>query len=131
MREPLEIGSSVAMNVFRRWGIAVMSVLIGVAAAEPVACQGGGYSSGWAHHAPRLRESRSRPSLALDAKAEGKFVPDQHWDEHGTCFNVKDRGLVVISSCGRVGIVNTVRQAIEVSGVSKVHAVVGGFHLFA
>jgi 7,8-dihydropterin-6-yl-methyl-4-(beta-D-ribofuranosyl)aminobenzene 5'-phosphate synthase len=27
--------------------------------------------------------------------------------------------------------VNTVRQAIDVSGVSKVHAVVGGFHLFA
>jgi 7,8-dihydropterin-6-yl-methyl-4-(beta-D-ribofuranosyl)aminobenzene 5'-phosphate synthase len=67
----------------------------------------------------------------LDAKAEGKFVPDQHWDEHGTCFNVKDRGLVVISSCGHVGIVNTVHQAIDVSGVSKVHAVVGGFHLFA
>ena len=46
----------------------------------------------------------------LDAKAEGKFVPDQHWDEHGTCFNVKDRGLVVISSCGHAGIMNTVRQ---------------------
>ena len=38
---------------------------------------------------------------------------------------------MVISSCGHVGIVNTVRQAIDVSGVSKVHAVVRGFHLFA
>jgi 7,8-dihydropterin-6-yl-methyl-4-(beta-D-ribofuranosyl)aminobenzene 5'-phosphate synthase len=28
-----------------------------------------------------------------------------------------------------VGIVNSVRQAQEVSGVTKVHAVVGGFHL--
>jgi len=29
---------------------------------------------------------------------------------------------VVISSCGHAGIVNTVQQAIEVSGVNKVHA---------
>lgn len=65
-----------------------------------------------------------------NAKAQGKFVPDEHLDEHGTAFNLKDRGLVVISSCGHAGIVNTVQQAIEVSGVSKVHAVLGGFHLF-
>ena len=43
---------------------------------------------------------------------------------------MKDRGLVVISSCGHAGIVNTVRQAMEVSGVNKVHAALGGFHLF-
>ena len=63
-------------------------------------------------------------------KAQGKFVADEHLDEHGTCFNLKDRGLVVISSCGHAGIVNTVRQAQEASGVDKVHAVLGGFHLF-
>jgi 7,8-dihydropterin-6-yl-methyl-4-(beta-D-ribofuranosyl)aminobenzene 5'-phosphate synthase len=67
---------------------------------------------------------------AADAKAKGEFVQDEHLDEHATCFNVKDRGLVVISSCGHAGIVNSVRQAIAVSGVSKVHAVMGGFHLF-
>jgi 7,8-dihydropterin-6-yl-methyl-4-(beta-D-ribofuranosyl)aminobenzene 5'-phosphate synthase len=66
----------------------------------------------------------------LNAKAQGKFVADEHIHEHGTVFNLKDRGLVVISSCGHAGIVNTVEQAIEVSGVSKVHAILGGFHLF-
>ena len=65
-----------------------------------------------------------------NAKAQGKFVPDEHLDEHGTVFNLKDRGLIVISSCGHAGIVNTVQQAMEASGVSKVHAVLGGFHLF-
>jgi 7,8-dihydropterin-6-yl-methyl-4-(beta-D-ribofuranosyl)aminobenzene 5'-phosphate synthase len=68
---------------------------------------------------------------AADAKAQGKFVQDEHLNEHATCFNVKDRGLVVISSCGHTGIVNSVRQAMEVSGASKVHAVMGGFHLYA
>jgi 7,8-dihydropterin-6-yl-methyl-4-(beta-D-ribofuranosyl)aminobenzene 5'-phosphate synthase len=42
---------------------------------------------------------------------------------------VKGRGLVVISSCGHTGIVNTVRTAMKVSNVSKLHAVIGGFHL--
>jgi len=65
-----------------------------------------------------------------DAKAKGEYVQDEHLHEHATCFNVKDRGLVVISSCGHAGIVNTVRQAMEVSGVKKVHAAMGGFHLF-
>jgi len=67
---------------------------------------------------------------AADAKAEGKFVADEHLNEHGTCFNVKDRGLVVITSCGHAGVVNTARQAMEASGIRKLHAVLGGVHLF-
>jgi 7,8-dihydropterin-6-yl-methyl-4-(beta-D-ribofuranosyl)aminobenzene 5'-phosphate synthase len=63
------------------------------------------------------------------AELQGKIVPDEHVHEHATCFNVRGRGLVVISSCGHVGIVNSVRQAQEVSGVRKVHAILGGFHL--
>jgi 7,8-dihydropterin-6-yl-methyl-4-(beta-D-ribofuranosyl)aminobenzene 5'-phosphate synthase len=65
----------------------------------------------------------------LPAEMSGKIVPDEHLHEHATCFNVKDKGLVVISSCGHVGIVNSVRQAQEVSGIRKVHAIIGGFHL--
>ena len=65
----------------------------------------------------------------LSADMAGKVVPDEHIHEHATCFNIRDKGLVVISSCGHVGIVNSVRQAQEVSGIQKVHAIVGGFHL--
>jgi 7,8-dihydropterin-6-yl-methyl-4-(beta-D-ribofuranosyl)aminobenzene 5'-phosphate synthase len=63
------------------------------------------------------------------AELLGKIVPDEHYHEHATIFNVRDRGLVVISSCSHRGIVNVVKQAQEISGVSKVHAVLGGFHL--
>jgi 7,8-dihydropterin-6-yl-methyl-4-(beta-D-ribofuranosyl)aminobenzene 5'-phosphate synthase len=63
------------------------------------------------------------------AELQGKIQPDQHVHEHATCFNIRGKGLVVISSCGHVGIVNSVRQAQEVSGIQKVHAIVGGFHL--
>jgi len=68
-------------------------------------------------------------SQYLSADMAGKTVPDEHLHEHATCFNIKGKGLVVISSCGHVGIVNSVRQAQEVSGIEKVHAIVGGFHL--
>ena len=59
----------------------------------------------------------------------GKPEPDQHWHEHATCFRLGDRGLVVLTSCGHAGIVNTLRRAQEVSGVDKIYALVGGFHL--
>ena len=66
----------------------------------------------------------------LNAKAGGKPAFDEHLHEHGTCYNLRDRGLVVISSCGHGGILNTVRTAQQVTGIAKVHAVMGGFHLF-
>jgi len=67
---------------------------------------------------------------AENAKAGGRAVPDEQRHEHGLCFHVRGRGLVVISACGHAGIVNTVRHAMRVSGVRKLHAVMGGFHLF-
>ncbi|HLH91103.1 MAG TPA: MBL fold metallo-hydrolase [Xanthobacteraceae bacterium] len=63
------------------------------------------------------------------AELAGKTVPDEHYHEHATVFHVKDRGLVVLSSCSHRGIVNAVKQAQEASGVDKIHAVLGGFHL--
>jgi 7,8-dihydropterin-6-yl-methyl-4-(beta-D-ribofuranosyl)aminobenzene 5'-phosphate synthase len=64
-----------------------------------------------------------------EAERKGRLVRDQHPDEHATCYIVKGRGLVVISSCGHAGIVNTVKSAMAAANVDKVHAVIGGFHL--
>jgi 7,8-dihydropterin-6-yl-methyl-4-(beta-D-ribofuranosyl)aminobenzene 5'-phosphate synthase len=41
----------------------------------------------------------------------GKPQLDQHGHEHATCFRLGDRSLVVISSCGHAGIINTSRRA--------------------
>lgn len=64
-----------------------------------------------------------------EAERRGRLVPDKHPDEHATCYVVQGKGLVVISSCGHAGIVNTVKSAMAVSNVAKLHAVIGGFHL--
>ena len=40
-----------------------------------------------------------------------------------------ESGLVVVAGCCHAGIINTVRYALEISGESHLHAVLGGFHL--
>ena len=64
-----------------------------------------------------------------DDERRGKLVPDRHPDEHATCYVVEGRGLVVISSCSHCGVINAIKTAMAVSGVDKLHAVLGGFHL--
>jgi 7,8-dihydropterin-6-yl-methyl-4-(beta-D-ribofuranosyl)aminobenzene 5'-phosphate synthase len=43
--------------------------------------------------------------------------------------NVKGKGLVVLSGCAHSEIVNAVKHAQKMTGIEKVHAVLGGFHL--
>jgi 7,8-dihydropterin-6-yl-methyl-4-(beta-D-ribofuranosyl)aminobenzene 5'-phosphate synthase len=55
-------------------------------------------------------------------------VDDTITDDTAMAY-VSDKGLVVISGCAHAGICNTVEQAKRVTGVDKVHTVLGGFHL--
>jgi 7,8-dihydropterin-6-yl-methyl-4-(beta-D-ribofuranosyl)aminobenzene 5'-phosphate synthase len=57
------------------------------------------------------------------------IIPDQFQHELATAYNVKGRGLVILTSCSHRGVVNAIKQAQAASGVAKVHAVIGGFHL--
>jgi len=70
-----------------------------------------------------------RPEGLPEAKRQAVLVPDDFQHEQATVFVVKDKGLVVLTSCGHRGVVNSVRTAQKVTGVDKVHAVLGGFHL--
>jgi 7,8-dihydropterin-6-yl-methyl-4-(beta-D-ribofuranosyl)aminobenzene 5'-phosphate synthase len=79
--------------------------------------------------------TQMRPGVGCDSSllSEGKQttgqIPDDGEHELATCYAVRDLGLVVIASCSHRGVLNSVRRAQAVSGISKVHAVVGGFHL--
>jgi 7,8-dihydropterin-6-yl-methyl-4-(beta-D-ribofuranosyl)aminobenzene 5'-phosphate synthase len=69
------------------------------------------------------------PDKLSENKRTATVIPDDFAHELATCFNVKGRGLVVLTSCSHRGVVNTVKRAMDVSGIRKVHAVAGGFHL--
>jgi 7,8-dihydropterin-6-yl-methyl-4-(beta-D-ribofuranosyl)aminobenzene 5'-phosphate synthase len=79
--------------------------------------------------------TQMRPGVGCDAKAlaaskrDAKELPDDAEHELATCYVVKGLGLVVIASCSHRGVLNSVKRAQAISGIQKVHAVVGGFHL--
>jgi 7,8-dihydropterin-6-yl-methyl-4-(beta-D-ribofuranosyl)aminobenzene 5'-phosphate synthase len=60
---------------------------------------------------------------------DGEMEKDPLADDQALFFRLKDRGLVVLSGCSHSGIINTVRYSMKLTGLDKVHAVMGGFHL--
>jgi 7,8-dihydropterin-6-yl-methyl-4-(beta-D-ribofuranosyl)aminobenzene 5'-phosphate synthase len=134
-------GQRVSFGVLDRRDLAAANVRL-VKVEKPAVIEGHAFSTG---AIPRTAFEKVLPATRVEIGAregagceashfskeeqDGKIVFDQFYGEHATCFHVKDRGLVVISSCGHVGLINSIRQAQAVSGVQKVHAAVGGFHL--
>lgn len=123
------------------WGAldreALHSHHVEVACCEAAHALDGPFTTGYV---PRVSFERVLPNTLVrppedkyehfsEKERQGRLVPDEHPDEHGTCYVVQGRGLVVIASCGHCGLINTVKAAMAVSNVAKLHAVVGGFHL--
>lgn len=69
------------------------------------------------------------PEKLSEAKRTMSVIPDDFEHEQATAYHVKGKGLVVMTSCGHRGIVNSVRAAMKIAGTDKVYAVLGGFHL--
>jgi len=64
------------------------------------------------------------------ALMNGVWQPDPWiWDDRALAINVKGKGLVVVSGCAHAGIINTVLYAKQITNASKIHAIIGGFHL--
>jgi 7,8-dihydropterin-6-yl-methyl-4-(beta-D-ribofuranosyl)aminobenzene 5'-phosphate synthase len=78
---------------------------------------------------PRRSFETAGVSATLRYRAGDEFLPDQIEDDQAIVLNVKDKGLIILSGCAHSGIVNTVNYARAISGVDKVWAIVGGFHL--
>jgi 7,8-dihydropterin-6-yl-methyl-4-(beta-D-ribofuranosyl)aminobenzene 5'-phosphate synthase len=60
---------------------------------------------------------------------EGVEKPDPFLDDTGIAFHVKGKGLIVLTGCAHSGIVNTVSYARELTGVTDILSIMGGFHL--
>ena len=66
----------------------------------------------------------------LFKRGEDDFIPDDYRHEQSLVLE-GERGLAVFNSCSHTGIVNIVRGVLEQFPGRKVHAVVGGFHMFS
>lgn len=77
---------------------------------------------------PRITDfEKGSPALMMERGTS--LVQDNFDDELSLAFNVKGKGLIILTACAHTGIVNIVKQAIKVTGVDRVHAILGGFHL--
>jgi 7,8-dihydropterin-6-yl-methyl-4-(beta-D-ribofuranosyl)aminobenzene 5'-phosphate synthase len=59
----------------------------------------------------------------------GQLEEDPIADDQSLVIHLKNKGLVVVSGCSHAGIINTVLQAKEITGVQELHGILGGFHL--
>jgi 7,8-dihydropterin-6-yl-methyl-4-(beta-D-ribofuranosyl)aminobenzene 5'-phosphate synthase len=50
-------------------------------------------------------------------------------DDQALVVQVRGQGLVVLTGCGHAGAVNIVRHAMRLTGVDRLHALIGGLHL--
>jgi len=76
---------------------------------------------------PRVTDfEQGSPILAVER--DGGIVQDDFPGEINLAFNTGS-GLVILTACAHNGIVNIVRRAVELTGVDKIHAILGGFHL--
>jgi 7,8-dihydropterin-6-yl-methyl-4-(beta-D-ribofuranosyl)aminobenzene 5'-phosphate synthase len=62
-------------------------------------------------------------------KIGDRLEPETFIGEQSVVLNLKGKGLVVVTGCGHIGLVNTVKHAQKITGITKVHAIMGGFHL--
>jgi 7,8-dihydropterin-6-yl-methyl-4-(beta-D-ribofuranosyl)aminobenzene 5'-phosphate synthase len=65
----------------------------------------------------------------MRVEADGALVQDTFAGEQTLLAHLRDRGLVVVTSCSHRGVVGICRHAVRITGVPRVHAVIGGFHL--
>lgn len=77
---------------------------------------------------PRVTEFE-RYTAPTFAERAGNWEPDDLPDDQAVIANVRGKGLVVLTGCGHAGIINTLKHAQTITGETRVHAIVGGFHL--
>ena len=67
------------------------------------------------------------PNAVLER--DGKIEKDPIMDDQALVVHLKGKGLVVIAGCSHAGIINTVLYAQKLTGIERVHTILGGFHL--
>jgi len=69
------------------------------------------------------------PSKRVYRTSEGEYVKDVMKDDISLIFNIKEKGLLVITGCSHSGIVEIVDQSMNMIGNKRLQGIIGGFHL--
>jgi 7,8-dihydropterin-6-yl-methyl-4-(beta-D-ribofuranosyl)aminobenzene 5'-phosphate synthase len=64
------------------------------------------------------------------ARSDSGWEPDVWvWDDQALVCRIREKGLLVLSSCSHFGLINVLRHARAMTGIETIHAFVGGMHL--
>lgn len=118
-------GSVASLLALNRNEVEALGVVRIVETKEPTSIIPGAYLSGYVE---QVTEYEAIP-LSFVARKGAEYVPETFSGEQAVFMNARGKGLVVLSACAHRGIINTVRQAQRISGIERVHMVIGGFHL--
>ncbi|MGA3128088.1 MAG: MBL fold metallo-hydrolase [Candidatus Korobacteraceae bacterium] len=118
-------GNVSKLNLLKREEVEELGFVRIVETKDPTPIIPGAYLSGRIEQVTEYEEISSR----FLAKSGNEFVQETFVGEQAVVLNAKGKGLVVLSSCAHRGIVNTVKHAQKMTGIDKVHAVIGGCHL--
>jgi len=116
--EPTDLGQLKKEDI-EAFGLKIVEV------KNPMEIIPGAYLTG---NIERVTTYEKVPKTLLIKRGES-LEQDTFRGEQSLFFNVKGKGLVVLSGCAHAGIVNTVKQAQKIAGMDKLHAIMGGFHL--
>ena len=118
-------GPVVSLLALKREEIERLGIVKITETKEPTPIVPGAYFTG---KVAQVTDYEKIPSNFV-AKRGDQWVQEDFPGEQAIVLNAKGKGLIVLSGCAHRGIVNTVRHAQKMTGIDKVHAVIGGFHL--
>ncbi|MGB6674410.1 MAG: MBL fold metallo-hydrolase [Candidatus Nitrosopolaris sp.] len=80
---------------------------------------------------PRMTSfEKGFPLQYLEIPERNILVPDPLVnDDQAIIVNIKEKGLVIITGCAHAGLINTIKYAKDITGINKIYAIIGGFHL--
>lgn len=93
--------------------------------SEPLPLMPGAVSTG---EITKRAGFESSPTLSLQTIEGGKQIPDQMADDTSLVL-IMPEGLVIVTGCSHAGIVSITETAIRLTGIKRIAAIIGGFHL--
>jgi len=115
----------VPMSVLSRQAIEGVGLVKLVEVTTPTPVVPGAYLTG---RVARVTDYETIPAMFL-MKQGDQYVQEEFFGEQAVVMHAKGKGLVVLTACAHRGMVNTLKHAQKMTGIEKVHAIIGGFHL--
>ena len=75
------------------------------------------------------RDIDPKPTGYVNKIDKDEYEIDYFIDDMSVVFNLKDKGLFIVTGCSHAGIVEIVEHSVKITGNNKVYGIIGGLHL--